>query len=427
MKKIFYLAFAIAGLLAYSCSDMDDNLVNNARIQNSIDQGDHLYNLIERTVNTATDSIAIECVDFSYPITLQIYNTALEPVGVQTVADDASFTSLIQNLSASQSLSISYPIAVLSDSGDSATINNNDELVASLLSCEQEEYIHWAGSLFCPPARTCVWQVSSTTWQGLNAKYVGGYFSPNPDGTITFHYDGESYTGTWVYLFANSQFQLNINLEGISEVAQYWNHSYPITLTPDNISLENESGMRFLTLQCEVTQTYNIGQQGPAGGTVFYDKGAYSEGWRYMEVAATDVDTIAQWGCDAVSITGTHKAAIGRGLTNSGLIKAFFNTLPDYYTNPTSCSTTADGTVAAGASSWVNNGYQQWFLPSKDELLLVYQNLTANNQGNIALALYWTATEANAATATAIDFVTGQPADIPKAQANVKIRAVRYF
>ncbi|WP_116786938.1 hypothetical protein [Flavobacterium psychrotrophum] len=427
MKKILYLAIALTGLLVYSCNDADDNLINNAHVQNSIDRQDQLYSLIERTVNTATDSISIDCVNFSYPVTLQVYNTALQPLSVQTVADDASFTSLIQNLDAGQSLSISYPIAVLSGNGDSTTINNNDELMASLLSCQQEEYIAWAGSLFCPSTRNCVWQVASTNWQGLNAKYVGGYFSPNPDGTITFHYNGESYTGTWVYLFTGTQLQLNINLEGTSEVAQYWNHSYPVTLNPDNISLEDESGMRFLTLQCEVSQTYNIGQQGPAGGTVFYDKGTYSEGWRYMEVATTDIDTLAQWGCDAVSIPGTQNAAIGRGLTNSGLIKAFFNTLPDYYTNPASCSTTADGTVAAAASLWVNNSYQQWFLPSKDELLLVYQNLTANNQGNMAAAPYWTATEADAATATVIDFATGQPADIPKAQANVKIRAVRYF
>lgn len=427
MKKILYLAFAIAGLLAYSCSDMDDNLVNNARVQNSISKEDRLYNLIERTVNTATDSMAIGCVDFSYPVTLQVYNAALEPVGVQTVADDAAFTSLIQNLGTSQSLSISYPIAVLSDNGESTTINSNEELAASLISCEQEGYIDWASNIFCPPAHTCVWQVGSSSWQGLNVKYVGGYFSPNPDGTITFNYDGASYTGTWIYLFANSQFQLNINLEGTSEVAQYWNHSYPIVLTPDSIRLEDESGTRFLTLQCEVTQTYTIGQQGPAGGTVFYDKGSYSKGWRYMEVATTDIDTLTQWGCDALSIAGTQNAALGRGLTNSGLIKAFFNAMPDYYTNPTLCSTTANGTVAANASLWVNNDYQQWFLPSKDELLLVYQNLTANSQGTMATGLYWTSTEADAAKATAIDFATGQPADIPKNEVGIKIRAVRYF
>ena len=41
-----------------------------------------------------------------------------------------------------------------------------------------------------------------------------------------------------------------------------------------------------------VTAAYNIGDTGPAGGLVFYDKGNSSGGWRYLEVAESDVGTV---------------------------------------------------------------------------------------------------------------------------------------
>ena len=38
-----------------------------------------------------------------------------------------------------------------------------------------------------------------------------------------------------------------------------------------------------------------IGATGPAGGLVFYDKGAVSDGWRYLEAAPVDQSTGIQW------------------------------------------------------------------------------------------------------------------------------------
>ena len=38
---------------------------------------------------------------------------------------------------------------------------------------------------------------------------------------------------------------------------------------------------------------YKVGDIGPAGGYIFYDKGKYSDGWRYLEAAPADLRTIA--------------------------------------------------------------------------------------------------------------------------------------
>ncbi|GHU33390.1 hypothetical protein FACS1894172_11810 [Spirochaetia bacterium] len=47
------------------------------------------------------------------------------------------------------------------------------------------------------------------------------------------------------------------------------------------------------------SKVYVIGDTGPAGGLIFYDKGDYSDGWRYLEVAPVTTETTAQWRHDS--------------------------------------------------------------------------------------------------------------------------------
>ena len=35
-------------------------------------------------------------------------------------------------------------------------------------------------------------------------------------------------------------------------------------------------------------QEYKVGDTGPAGGLIFFDKGALTNGWRYLEAAPVD-------------------------------------------------------------------------------------------------------------------------------------------
>ncbi|GMO31123.1 MAG: hypothetical protein Ta2B_12180 [Termitinemataceae bacterium] len=102
-----------------------------------------------------------------------------------------------------------------------------------------------------------------------------------------------------------------------------------------------------------ISIVYEVGDIGPAGGIIFYDKGNDSGGWRYLEAAKSDLD--APWGPKNVLIGGT-KTALGTGKENTKILSAEFNKLG------------LTGTAAQLCDSYVQGGFTDWFMPSKDEL-----------------------------------------------------------
>jgi hypothetical protein len=113
----------------------------------------------------------------------------------------------------------------------------------------------------------------------------------------------------------------------------------------------------------ETPKVYKVGDTGPGGGIVFYDKGNKDGGWQYMEVTTSSLGNVAT-GPNAAVRTGT---AIGAGKKNTLLIM-------DYVTTN---GKTADAVQLC--ANYTGGGYDDWFLPSKDELNAVYTSLVASD------------------------------------------------
>jgi hypothetical protein len=130
---------------------------------------------------------------------------------------------------------------------------------------------------------------------------------------------------------------------------------------------------------------YAVGDVGPAGGWIFYDAGDYDTyGWRYLEAGPADLGP-SVWGSYYLS-TGATDTAIGAGSENTRLIVA----------NDT--GTTDKAADLCAEYSLVNEGvtYDDWFLPSKDELELLYENLYLAGIDNLSNCLYWSSSEEDA-------------------------------
>ncbi|WP_461246269.1 CsgG/HfaB family protein [Treponema sp. R6D11] len=146
----------------------------------------------------------------------------------------------------------------------------------------------------------------------------------------------------------------------------------------DKSATGKKSGGKTATSTKAATPTYKIGDTGPAGGFIFYDKGNNRGGWQYLEAAPADTER-------EVFIPGYinpyslgNKNLVGDGLENTRNMMAVIekegggiNSAPYYCTN------------------LIVNDFNDWYLPSIDEITLMYSNLYLNNIGNFRGKEYW--------------------------------------
>ena len=168
----------------------------------------------------------------------------------------------------------------------------------------------------------------------------------------------------------------------------------------------------------EILPPLTIGDKGPAGGWIFYDKGSYSDGWRYLEAAPASTEWInKQWGSYETLIGGTG-TDIGTGQSNTTKIVKWLN----------SHSETDRAAQLCDALVVENNGvkYSDWFLPSKVELNLMYEKLYLENDGSFAgYNYYWSSSEYDAIYAWGL--FGSVPVNSSKDVHGVRVRAVRAF
>jgi hypothetical protein len=385
-----------------------------------------LYDLlIQATQNIGDPMEDIICINFVYPFIIKKYDSSMTAIETTTMNNDPEFYNYLVALAPTQPISLSYPISTLNSNGDLLSINNNAELADALKQCHEQAVILYCSGTFAgtpDPLVDCYWRVPY--YPGADNTYAGGIFLVDEDGSLVFHYNGQNYPGNWIFLFVNGVPHMNINLEGTSDVANFWNIDRQVYTTQTDITIMSEPANIRLEKYCGTADTYTVGDTGPANGIVFYDKGEYSDGWRYKEVTPNDMPSV-QWGCQgSIAYNGT---ASNNGMINSARV-AGYHDASGFYQNPTACNSQNDGTVAAkSALSWQYVGVDDWYLPSEQELQLIYTNLTAASLGNLSGGLYWSSTEESASKARTVNFNNGNASGQLKTDTSVKTRAIRYF
>jgi TolB-like protein len=159
-------------------------------------------------------------------------------------------------------------------------------------------------------------------------------------------------------------------------------------------------------------KVYRIGDTGPAGGMIFFDKGLYEAGWRYLEAAPHDLGP-AQWGAYGIDVFGTSKD-IGSGKRNTQILIDKFKDWGE------------TGKAAQLCTAFMLNGYQDWFLPSKEELNLLADNLKDRGLGGFTDEWYWSSTQDTEDRAWDQRFYDGYPYSTNRKNA-AWVRPIRAF
>jgi hypothetical protein len=188
---------------------------------------------------------------------------------------------------------------------------------------------------------------------------------------------------------------------------QYWNGNAWMMITAPT---ENADSLSFCDGQptwtqggCPVVVVYEVGDTGPAGGIVFY---VSNEGLNGLEAAPADQDP-TQWGCYSTLISGAYGTVVGTGEQNTADIMAGCNE-----------------TTAASVASAYGPG---WYLPSKDELNLLYLQKAAGVVGGFARGYYWSSSQVNAYSSWFQFFHDGLQYDYYTKASTLRVRAVRAF
>jgi hypothetical protein len=160
---------------------------------------------------------------------------------------------------------------------------------------------------------------------------------------------------------------------------------------------------------------FTVGDTGPAGGIVFYVNPSAGD-WKYLEAAPANTEVTVAWASQNFNSREiNNKNAVGMGKSNTEYI---IKNAGSFARAVTICS------------NLQVNGYSDWYLPSLDELDLMFLNLHRNGLGGFKNDKYWSSTPqggyANWIPVWCENFSDGKQGAEAN-EKNLRVRAVRQF
>ena len=166
-----------------------------------------------------------------------------------------------------------------------------------------------------------------------------------------------------------------------------------------------------LGYDCDGNFAANIGMKAE-GGIVFYIDETGEHG---LVAALEDLEGIEEWGCYGTSVSA-YGTAIGTGYQNTLDIVS-------------GCSETP--IAASEALAYESEGYSDWYLPSKDELLEMYNTIgNGGPEGNIGGFInfwYWSSSESGSDYASGVYFFGGGSTLYYGKDGAARVRVIRAF
>lgn len=157
-------------------------------------------------------------------------------------------------------------------------------------------------------------------------------------------------------------------------------------------------GSSYYSYPSESTIEYKIGDDGPAGGKVFYDKGYYSNGWRYLECSIEKITNGQYFGYYRSTNSSVNMVLGTSGIIGSGKLNTeiFYLGMGEEAFITESVALKSSEYGAKACSKYVYGGYDDWFMPSKNEINLIFMNRSILALSIFDYGTYWASSERSA-------------------------------
>lgn len=208
----------------------------------------------------------IECIDFVYPIEFSIFNAKFNLIDTKTVNSDKELYHFVRNISASDVVSINFPIAVELSDGTILNIQNMMDLKLAIKeainSCDEDDDNDYGDDDFTKERLdalliSCPWEVREFKRNSLSLsdKYFEYVMRFYEDGKVKVKArNGDQLTGTWETRITDAGAKITMEFESLFDLNLEWTvHD----LSNGRIKLFAEGGNRIiLKKNCDIEIDY---------------------------------------------------------------------------------------------------------------------------------------------------------------------------
>ena len=185
----------------------------------------------------------INCIDFNYPVSINIYNTNNQVASSVSIQNDSQFYNFIEDIDDEEIVGISFPITLTKTTGGSVIINNNSDLETVINNAIEDCTTPGTNPLVLSNVLTNgTWYVSYFYGDYSDQTYYfNGYnFSYNVNGECTAIKNSTTIYGDWDIHNENNYQKLDFHFDGdiLDELEEDWK---VLEFTATSIRLKHES------------------------------------------------------------------------------------------------------------------------------------------------------------------------------------------
>ncbi len=188
-------------------------------------------------------------------------------------------------------------------------------------------------------------------------------------------------------------------MTGLFPATSYYCRSY--VTTSDGTTYGNTFSFKTVVSKLYIGMQYK-------GGILFYLNPNKVGGG--LIVISDDLSSSYVWGCVGVKVSSATNTGVGSGIPNT---EAIVN----------ACSAQS---AAKLCDDLVYGTYSDWYLPSMDELRIMYNNIKVSDLEKFSSAYYWSSNQKDANTAYRYGFLGGNDGEADKSTMQY-VRAIRKF